>query len=811
MDVPSQDRARHGARLRAQLEAIKPLAQTAATEQRKLELRAGLGLQLEFVGQPQVAMAFGSLGNERGKNQLNHIEVLSVQTDGSGVTRANVFVPDGKLAHFERYVDAYLVESHGNKGHRQLIDTIADIRMANLRALWTDMPDLFPTDPAETFWWEVWLPTRGHRDDVLADFRKLATLCGCEVGEKEAHFPERTVVLMRGSMQQLSQSTMTLNCVAELRRAKDTAEFFDGMGREEQTEWMVDALARLQAPASDDEAVPRVCILDTGVTLAHQMLEPLMTAADLHTVNPAWGVDDDADHGTGQAALASYGDLTEVLASSRPINVPHRLESVKLVNARGGNRGDKPHHAALFADAVSQPEIVAPERARVFTSAVSAEDGRDQGRPTAWSAMVDRLAADYDGNGQFRRLFVLCAGNTEALNDINLYPDSLTTQGIRDPGQAWNAVTVGAFTNKVTISERDAQDLLPVAPEGGLSPYTTTSASWDSVWPMKPDVVFEGGNAARNRLGAIGMNSLQLLAAHYRPSERLFTAFNATSAASALCAGMAARLMADYPDLGPESIRALVVHSAEWTDAMKATYLPARPTKRDHVQLIRHCGWGVPDLERARWSAGHALTLVVEDQLQPFKHEPGKGIATRDMHLHTLPWPKDALEALPPDVEMELRVTLSYFIEPNPSSRGTTSKFHYASHRLRFDVQRPLDISTEQFVARVNAAAERDDDGDTVDARDPHWLLGDRHRHRGSLHQDVWRGSAAELAQRGHIAVYPAKGWWRTRHALARYDLPARYSLVVSIRSPMTNIDLYTPVAQQIDAMVPTVVNVAAS
>lgn len=186
MDVPSQDRARHGARLRAQLEAIKPLAQTAATEQRKLELRAGLGLQLEFVGQPQVAMAFGSLGNERGKNQLNHIEVLSVQTDGSGVTRANVFVPDGKLAHFERYVDAYLVESHGNKGHRQLIDTIADIRMANLRALWTDMPDLFPTDPAETFWWEVWLPTRGHRDDVLADFRKLATLCGCEVGEKEA-------------------------------------------------------------------------------------------------------------------------------------------------------------------------------------------------------------------------------------------------------------------------------------------------------------------------------------------------------------------------------------------------------------------------------------------------------------------------------------------------------------------------------------------------------------------------------------------------------------------------------------------------
>ena len=35
-------------------------------------------------------------------------------------------------------------------------------------------------------------------------------------------------------------------------------------------------------------------------------------------------------------------------------------------------------------------------------------------------------------------------------------------------------------------------------------------------------------------------------------------------------------------------------------------------------------------------------------------------------------------------------------------------------------------------------------------------------------------GTAAELANRGFIAVYPAKGWWRTRPAQERYDLPAR-------------------------------------
>lgn len=78
------------------------------------------------------------------------------------------------------------------------------------------------------------------------------------------------------------------------------------------------------------------------------------------------------------------------------------------------------------------------------------------------------------------------------------------------------------------------------------------------------------------------------------------------------------------------------------------------------------------------------------------------------MNLHSLPWPKkDELEALQ-DTPVEMRVTLSYFIEPNPSARGAASKYHYPSHRLRFDVQRPLDASTENFVARVNAAAQRE-------------------------------------------------------------------------------------------------------
>jgi len=792
--VPDLPRQQHGRALQEQLHALRPIAAEVVRAQQQQHLESGLGLQIQFTGQPDVELAFESLANES-----KRIELLSVRRDGDH-TFANVFVPDGQLAHFEKYLTEYLEEKKDKNGiardHRALLNTIESVRAAELRALWTDDPALLPTDPAVPFWWEVWLPVRGQRQQVVEDFKKLAALSECIVSDKQANFPERTVLLMHGSQQQFSRSVMTLNCVAELRLAKETADFFDGMEADEQQAWADELLRRVQIEASED-SVPRICLLDSGVNRGHPLLAPLMEPADMHTVEPAWGVDDTANHGTGQAGLSGYGDLIEALASNLPIEIPHRLESVKLISRDGANNGDARHHAYLFTEGVVRPEVAAPNRPRVFASAVTASDYRDRGRPSSWSSAVDSLAADSDGAGEYPRLFVLSAGNTRDPNAWGEYPDSLSTNLVHDPGQAWNAITVGACTHK--SDTQDHPSLVPIAAEGGLSPFTTTSRTWDSAWPLKPDVVLEGGNAAKDDLGAVGMASLNLLTTHNEPITRLFTTSNATSAASALCARMAAQIMAAYPKLGPRTIRALLVHSAEWSEAMRAMFLPAgrAPSKAEYVNLIRHCGWGIPDLDRALWSASNSLTLVVEDVVHPFAKIKGKGVVTRDMNLHALPWPKDELEALQ-NTPVEMRVTLSYFIEPNPSTRGSASKFHYPSHRLRFDVQRPLDGSTDDFVARVNAAAQREDEGDPVNPKDPNWYLGERQRHRGSLHQDIWVGTAAELASRGFIAVYPSAGWWRTRPALERYELPTRYSLVVSIRTPEIEVDLYNAIAQKV-------------
>jgi hypothetical protein len=103
-------------------------------------------------------------------------------------------------------------------------------------------------------------------------------------------------------------------------------------------------------------------------------------------------------------------------------------------------------------------------------------------------------------------------------------------------------------------------------------------------------------------------------------------------------------------------------------------------TARMREHLLRCFGFGVPNIERALWSAGDALTLIVQDELRPFERD-----RSNEMHLHTLPWPTQALQELG-SVEVELRVTLSYFIEPNPARRGWRRRHRYASHGLRFAV-----------------------------------------------------------------------------------------------------------------------------
>ncbi|MES2170397.1 MAG: subtilisin family serine protease, partial [Actinomycetota bacterium] len=146
-----------------------------------------------------------------------------------------------------------------------------------------------------------------------------------------------------------------------------------------------------------------------------------------------------------------------------------------------------------------------------------------------------------------------------------------------------------------------------------------------------------------------------------------------------------------------------------------------------------------------------------------------------------------------------MKVTLSYFIEPSASRRGWRQKYSYASHALRFELQSPLE-NQRQFVARINRDANDDEDSiSRPGSASDRWLVGSDQRNLGSLHQDIWEGSGQELAACNSIAVYPVGGWWKNNLRKDRLDRPVRYSLVVSLKTSEQDVDLYTPIATQLE------------
>jgi hypothetical protein len=230
-------------------------------------------------------------------------------------------------------------------------------------------------------------------------------------------------------------------------------------------------------------------------------------------------------------------------------------------------------------------------------------------------------------------------------------------------------------------------------------------------------------------------------------------------------------------------------------------HLNDNATRQEKIAFLRRYGYGVPSFGRALFSALNDTTLVVEDDLQPFWRDAKGVVKTREMHLHSLPWPRAELEALG-ETEVEFRITLSYFVEPNPGDRGWNRRHRYASHGLRFAVKRSLETLTA-FQARINGAIEMEEQGLPADAGGDDWLLGSV-RNLGSIHSDHWHGAGAELARRDAIAIYPVGGWWKEKPALARYDKSVRYALIVSIRATAGAIDIYTP----IQAAVPVVIRI---
>ena len=559
--IPQRDRSTHasyiGGRYELFVNQILDHKQVAAIKMK--------GMYAEFSGMQNFELVTKSLENRRAGIRLLNVQNID------GCMKATVYIPEGKEDFFRNRIAAYAEKdtTSGNPRHAELINSIDDIKQALLESFWTDKLEALPNDDPVNC--EIWLRYDMHKaeseqwESVEEKFHNVCEELDIYVDKsKNIIFPERIVKMVAANRQMLKELLDAFEYITEIRRASEPTSFFTELRREDQRAWAEDLLSR----CSFIDSGVSVCLLDAGMNDQHPLIAPAILDNGLHAVEEGWGTRDNIHyngsdgHGTEMAGVILYNNLQEALESDKPITVNHKIESVKILPIRGQNPRNL--YGAITQKAVSLAEIDNPDEKRVICMAVTAKEELDNsgeaGKPTSWSAALDEITSGAVEDENPHRLFLVSAGNVHpsVYTEGVPYPERNRLELVQNPGQSWNAITVGGYTDKVDIILEEYKGFSPLAERGALSPFSSTSVGWKKSWPIKPDVLFDGGNVATNGSDYLACDDLSLLTTFFEPSKRLYSTIWATSSATAQAAYFSAQLMAEYPDLWPETIRALI-------------------------------------------------------------------------------------------------------------------------------------------------------------------------------------------------------------------------------------------------------------
>lgn len=758
------------------------------------------GLYIEFAGKPECELDSEKLEDSRADIQL--LNTRQVKTDDGDILLSTIFIPHGKENAFVNKISKYASEDtqHGRPRYDKIIRQIEHFRMAHLESLWTGNSTKFPSDNND--WYEVWIRTKNTDiEDIHDVFRNTVSSLGIEYDQNiTLTFPERSVFLVKANKNSLLLLLQASDLLAEIRDISPLASFFTGQRSHEQQEWVDDLINRVNFDRSSNSVIS---VIDSGVNNGHPLLSDLIPDENCDYV-----VDTDhtdrKGHGTQMCGVALYGDLISKLETTNAVNLDYQLFSVKIF---GQDENEKSIWGELTNQCVQRTKIALPNKKPCYCLAVTSVEECEDGKPSSWSAEIDAIS-QYE-----QELFMISAGNIEDYNGVDkdiimMYPNGNKLRTILDPAQSWNALTIGAYTELIGINNPNLRSFDRVAPSGGISPFARTSALWSKSAIIKPEVVFEGGNLLKTGDAQFPFSlddDLSMLTTnHQYRSSNIFDSINATSCATALASNFAGRLQAHYPNLWAESIRGLMVHSAKWSEEMERQFPVNNQSRSDMAVRMRHCGYGIPTDARAFHSTENGFTFIAQEEIQPYVKEGGS-VKINEMHLYELPWPKEILAELG-DVDVTLRITLSYFIEPSPGEIGWGNKYSYSSHGLRFDINNTNE-SKEDFEGRINRLAHSDD-SERSQNDSKRWAIGSDNRDKGSIHSDFITTSAVNLTECNVVGVYPIGGWWKNRLTMQRFNNKVRYSLIVSLDTPELDIDIYNTVKAKIENIVATRVEV---
>lgn len=212
--------------------------------------------------------------------------------------------------------------------------------------------------------------------------------------------------------------------------------------------------------------------------------------------------------------------------------------------------------------------------------------------------------------------------------------------------------------------------------------------------------------------------------------------------------------------------RALIAQSARWPISINDKFVNAQ-------EIVRHVGYGLPNVIRATQNDEYRITLVTENTMY---------ISEGQAHIFKIPIPEE-LYAIGEDYDVRIDVTLSYVAKPR-NTRRTLSR--YLSTWLDWRCSK-IGERIDSFAERIlNTGASVDDDGNF------NWVIGEQSnygqakdfsRSYSTLQKDWTIVKSNQLTDSFCIAVRGHKGWDSNE--------AARYSLVVSFEAINQDIQIY--------------------
>lgn len=450
-------------------------------------------------------------------------------------------------------------------------------------------------------------------------------------------------------------------------------------------------LSEIPEVIAPDSNACGILVIDSGVQRGHPLLSPVIGEAEVFPDKKQEflksSVDDEADHGTGVAGLAAYGDI-EACIRDKSFNPTAWIFSARVLDANNQFDEDLLVENQL-EQAVSYFVSNYPNCKVINLSIGNADQVYQEGnKQTRIAAKIDELAYRYQHKDI---LFVISSGNYypyDYRGERDLfhteYPNYLLEADARiiDPATSAIAITVGSLSlGRGSMTYPDDARRNAVAKIAGYpSPFTRTGFGVDGM--VKPEFVDFGGDLVLDgdRVSPDNEAAVSVVTFSQRYESSLFKMATGSSFAAPQVANLAAQLYTKYPMASSNLIRALMVTSAELPQERPAILqdAPKNATDKQKTTQIKNqlavYGYGHPDLQRAMYSSDNYVILL----------EDNVNIQVGSFNLFEIP-------ALPPEfLQKKGKRCLSVALAFDPPTRHTRGD-SYLGITMEFDLYKGVD------------------------------------------------------------------------------------------------------------------------